>query len=336
MSSRLTARCVVTAIGIAGLLPCVALAAPPRNDNYLASTTVADAQGGFPSSWRDTQNTAEATTQADLFNPDRDGAPLGGGSPETTRCGDASYGKTVWYDLAPPLAGAVELTASGFDTVIAVYEYKVETAKIVRQIACLNETAGTSEDLALPADLEKDHAYTVQVGGVQSAAGIASGALDFGLRFHADRDGDGVYDAEPDRCLELPGIAPSGCPPELKAAPRYRWSPAGSGIRLDSLTVKGAPSGGRIEARCGRCRLKQVVTVKPGASTVRLSRFVGPNLPLGAALEIRVTKPATKTGRYRNGAIGNYFRYTTIRRGLSERLDRCLPPGSDEPKRKCT
>jgi hypothetical protein len=336
MRSSLAAGCIAAAMGVAVLLPGVASAAPPRNDNYLASTTVTDAQGGFPSRWRDTQNTVEATTQPDLFDPDRDGAPLGGGPPETTQCEGASYGKTVWYDLAPPLAGAVELTASGFDTVIAVYEYEVETAKLLRQIACLNETAGTSEDLALPADLQKGHAYTVQIGGVQSAAGIASGTLDFGLRFHADRDGDGVYDAEPDGCLELPGIAPSGCPPELKASPRYRWSPAGSGIRLDSLTVKGAPSGGRIEARCRKCRLKQVVTVEPGASTVRLSKFVGPTLPLGVALEIRVTKPAAKSGRYRHGAIGNYFRYTTIRRGLSERLDRCLLPGSDEPKRKCT
>jgi hypothetical protein len=323
-------------MGVAVLLPGVASAAPPRNDNYLASTTVVDAQGGFPSRWRDTQNTLEATTQPDLFNPDRDGAPLGGGPPETTQCEGASYGRTVWYDLAPPLAGAVELTASGFDTVIALYEYEIETAKIVRQITCLNESAGTSEDLALPADLQKGHAYTVQIGGVQSAAGIASGTLDFGLRFHADRDGDGVYDAEPDECLELPGIAPSGCPPELKATPRYRWSPAGPGIRLDSLIVKGAPSGGRIEARCAKCRIKQVVTVKAGASTVRLSKLVGRTLPLGVALEIRVTKPATKTGRYRFGAIGNYFRYTTIRGGLSERLDRCLLPGSDEPKRRCT
>ena len=59
-------------------LPATAAAAPPPNDNYLASTTIASQE------YRDSVDTTEATTQPDLFNPNRDGLPFGGGDPEPT------------------------------------------------------------------------------------------------------------------------------------------------------------------------------------------------------------------------------------------------------------
>jgi hypothetical protein len=327
-------RRVAIAAVVAMLLPCSAAAAAPLNDNYLASTRMLDAAGNFPTNWSDTEDVSTATTQADLFDFDAQGAPLGGGAPENTRCGAASFGNTVWYDFAPPLAGAVELTASGFDTVIAVYEYDVATAKIVKQLACFNESSGTAEDLPLPTGVLKGHAYTVQVGRVSSSA-PGQNTLSFAFRFFADRDSDGVLDAEPDRCLELPGISPSGCPPSLDAAPRWAWRPSGSGIRLTTLTVVRIPSGGRVEARCARCHLSQVVRAKPGASVARLSKFIGPTLPLGATVEFRVTRPAGKTGRYRFGAIGNYVKFTVTRGGLGARRDRCLLPDSKVPKQRC-
>ena len=70
-----------------------------------------------------TTDTTEATTQADLFNPSRDGAPLGGAGPENTTCKGAPFGKTVWYDLAPPADGDAVIRATGFATVVAVYEW---------------------------------------------------------------------------------------------------------------------------------------------------------------------------------------------------------------------
>ena len=57
-------------------LPATAAAAPPPNDNYLASTTISSQE------YRDSVDTTEATTQPDLFNPNRDGLPFGGGDPE--------------------------------------------------------------------------------------------------------------------------------------------------------------------------------------------------------------------------------------------------------------
>src|SRR4051794_17762051 len=172
--ARLSRRVAIAAV-VAMLLPCSAAAAAPLNDNYLASTRMLDAAGNFPTNWSDTEDVSTAITQAELFDFDAQGAPLGGGAPENTRCGAASFGNTVWYDFAPPPAGGVELTASGFDTVIGVYEYDVETAKIVKQLACFKERSGTAEDLPLPTGVLKGHAYTVQRRGVGPRPARAGG-----------------------------------------------------------------------------------------------------------------------------------------------------------------
>jgi hypothetical protein len=333
--TRVTRRVAVVVVAVAALAPCAAARADaPLNDNYLRSTTMLDPAGNFPTNWSDTQDVATATTQGDLFSFDKQGFPFGGGPPENTHCGSAFFANTVWYDFHPPLSGAVELKASGYDTVIAVYEYDVETARIVKTLKCLNESAGTAEDLALPTGVQNGHAYTVQVGRVVTSDPTQT-KLSFSFHFFADRDGDEVLDAEPDRCLEVPGIEPSGCPPQLNAAPHWAWEPAGSGIRLSTLTVSGVPSGGRVEARCGRCKLRQVVRAKPGQSVVRLARFIGPALPRGATVEFRVTRPAGKTGRYRFGAVGNYVKFTVTAKGLAQRRDRCLMPDSKVPKQRC-
>ena len=121
-----------------------AFAVPPANDNYLQSTKLNDENtGALPLTVQDTQNTLEATTQTDLFNPDRNGLPFGGGQAEPTRCGAATYGNTVWYDLAPSVAGGVELTAAGFDSAIALYEFDSDELRgIKRLVACQNASSG--------------------------------------------------------------------------------------------------------------------------------------------------------------------------------------------------
>ena len=78
--------------------PAAAAAAPPVNDNYLASTAI-----GLPrTELVTTVDTTEATLQADIFQPNADGQPLGGGPAEPATCNGVPFGKTVWYDLAPP------------------------------------------------------------------------------------------------------------------------------------------------------------------------------------------------------------------------------------------
>ena len=163
----------------------------------------------------------------------------------------------------------------------------------------------------------------------------AWGRLDFSFHYFRDSDGDGVLNAEPDTCLRLRGIPPSGCPPTLAAVTRYRWAPAGGGIRLRRLVVAGAPAGSRVEARCRRCGVRQVARVRAGGSGARLTRLLGRTLPLGSTLEIWVTHPREPAGDYRFGAIGNYVRYTVRGNGLGNRVVRCLRPGSMRPRRTC-
>jgi hypothetical protein len=329
-------RSVLGAVCLAACLAPTALAAPPPNDNYLASYSMLGAGGGgVATGFHDAQDTTEAGVQADLLNPDRDGLPLGGGPAETTSCAGTGVGKTVWYDFAPPYSGGAQITTSGFPTVVAVYEYDIRTARIVRQVACQGPGPTGVNELLVLTPAVKGHAYTVQVGGAVAGGEPASGRLDFTFHYYRDGDGDGVLDAEPDVCPLLAGIAPTGCPPRLAAVPRYAWVPAPGGIRLRTLVVSGLPGGSRVEARCRRCGLRQVVKVAAGAHQARLSRLTGPTLRAGSTLELRVTHPQTAAGDFRHGAIGGYFRFAVRANGLGDRVDRCLMPGSTTPRRTC-
>src|SRR4051794_24086143 len=86
--------------------PAAALAAAPANDNYLASLPIDQAE------FKVTVDTTDATTQADTFNPNREGQPLNGGDPENLICKGVGFGKTVWYDLAPRYFGSVDIFAA--------------------------------------------------------------------------------------------------------------------------------------------------------------------------------------------------------------------------------
>lgn len=322
----------IRALGLAvlacALLPVpVAAAAPPPNDNYLASLQM---QTGdvVDRDFRDTVATSEATVQADLFNPNRDGIAFGGGGPEPASCGATSYGRTVWYDFIPEVSGGVQILASGYDTVVAVYEYDAETAKIGEQVECANR--GAAEDLLVP-KVEAGKAYTVQVGAV----GGAAGTLQFEFLFFADRDEDEVLD-ELDRCPSQPGIdAAGGCPPKLAAALSLEWANTANGVRFTRVRVRGVPRGGRVEARCRRCGVRRTVAQGRGRP-VSLRKLVGREAPAGAVLEVFVTRRARGGGRYRHGAIGSYLRYTFEPAGIRKRTVRCLRPGSMKPRRRCT
>src|SRR4051794_16599143 len=146
---RLLLAAALTAAACASA-PALAAAAPPVNDNYLASLPVDQVE------FTGNVDTTEATTQPDLFNPNRDGAPLGGGAAESLDCKGTPFGKTVWYDLAPQVNGGVQLRASGtFQPVIAVYEWNVQNSAITRLVDC---TANANvDDLLLNVDGKKHY-----------------------------------------------------------------------------------------------------------------------------------------------------------------------------------
>jgi hypothetical protein len=325
--ARRIVRWMVGFAAAAVIVPGTAWAATPPNDNYLASTQMTRADGTVAREFHDVVDTSAATVQPDLFEPDREGMKLGGGPVENTRCGQSTFGATVWYDFAPEVSGGVEIVAGGYDTVVSVYEYDVKTAKITRTVTCANKP-GTGEDVLLP-KVEGGKHYTVQVGN----AGATPGALDFKFNFYGDRDEDDVLDLS-DRCPTVRGVSEAaGCPPELRTATLAPYVTASGGARMQRLSVLRVPVGARVEARCRRCGLRQVRVAK--GPVVTLSKFAGPVLPNGAVLEILVTRARTSSGRYRYGAIGNYYRYTIRGERLSARVDRCLKPGSTTPRKRC-
>lgn len=326
-----TRALVLAAAGAFALSPTTALAAPPPNDHYLASTIIRDAKGGFPREWTGTADTTEATTQADLFEPNREGQPLGGGTPEPLTCGGATLDKTVWWDLTPPLTGAFELRADGFDTTLAVYEFDTRSSKILRQVAC-SATPGAPEKLVLPETLKAGRSYTVQVGGAVDADGNApAGALTLGYSYFPDRDDDGILDVLPDRCPDLPGVDSfGGCPPTLKPVVSYTYRRTAGGLTLEQVRVTDVPAGAKVRVRAGRYRSTRVATgdevVFTGASSTRLRN--------GAALEIRATLDRG-TGLYVHGAIGADVRFKVAGGKLGRRTSKCLVPGDGTPRKSC-
>lgn len=320
MVFRIRPRHAAVAVALGCLaLPELAAAAPPANDGYLQSISVNAPGSPLPrEDVKDARDTREATVQADLFAP-----PGAGGGPEPTRCGGAPIGKTVWYDFHPDAPGTAEIQAGGYDATVAVYEFDPRTTRLTRAVTCANNPPGAIEDVFV--EVERGKAYTVQIGGVDAGAGPAGGNLQFGFEFFPDRDRDGIFDPL-DRCPSTPGTqARGGCPLELRSTPKLRAMPTRSGLRARSLSVQ-APRGARVRVRCRRrCSFTQSRTV--GSSrAVRFSRLRGRRLPTGARLEILVT---------RSGAIGSFHRYT-ITRGNFRRIDRCVPPGSTKPRKKCS
>jgi hypothetical protein len=310
-------------------VPASASAAPPPNDNYLASTTINRSDGTMANEYRDSVDTSEATTQPDLFDPNRDGLPFGGGDPEPTSCGDGtSYGKTAWWDFRPPSAGGIQIKADGgFDVVVAVYTWSSSTTRITRRVLCQNDAAG-SEDVVIER-VRKGTNYTVQVGG----AGNTGGPLGFNLTWFPDRDADGVFDAL-DKCDLLQGIERfGGCPPELRSAARITYTTVGTSLRLTGLSLDAVPKGARAEVRCRRCGRASVRRARR-TGTLRMPAFVGRLVPAGDRIEIRITLGRTGNGRYRFGAVGKYYRWPVEPGALGRRVNRCLQPGSRKPT-KC-
>jgi hypothetical protein len=323
--SRLLPPVAALALALTATAP--AHAAPPPNDNYLASIRINNADGAISSPFKQSVDTAEATTQADLFDPNKDGVAFGGSKPEPTGCAAApSYGKTVWWDFVPPTPGAVRIFTSGFDTAFAVYEWDLKTSQLGKQVACQNGSAGTTEERLIERPLRRGRNYTIQVGGVNGAGG----PLDFSFEFFADRDADEVLDAQ-DKCPALAGIfAFGGCPPDVHGSPQVTVVGTGSGVRVVKLAVVRADRRQRVEVRCNRCG-KRVRARAPRGGTIRVRRFEGRTLSAGDRLEVRVTQPRSRSGRFKFGAIGKVTSFPITRDGLGAPRRRCTRPGSAKP-----
>ncbi len=309
---------IAAVAALAMAVPVTAAAAPPENDNYLSSASL-----NSPGSRLDRTHTLKdvgrdttgATVQNDIFSP-----PKSGGLREITsfsQCRNntpaTSYGHTVWYDFYPDVSGLVRLQASGYDSVISVFEFNTQTFQPdYTRRQCINDLSGTFEELF--ATVRGKHAYIVQIGGVNDAAGT----LTFGFDFLADADLDGVLDTN-DGCPRLKATTKSGCPPRLSAEVTLRASPTANGIQLIAVDVA-ATRGSRVQVTCPGCG-RQAKT----ARTVHFPGLRGKQLRAGSRLKIYVTKP---------GAIGAYVQYRIVA-GNFVKSKRCLLPGSRTPRTRC-
>jgi hypothetical protein len=330
-SARWLVRLAAALVAVAGLLAtgAVARASVAANDNYLDATPI------FTERFHDTVDTTQAGEQPDLFVPAAPGRPRGGNLPEPLQCNGQGYGKTVWYDLVAPTDGGLRVTTSGYDAVIAVYEYDPRTARITASLGCADAAKGPTEQLAVAGPrIRKDQHYLVQVGG-STAAGVAqSGVLNLDVQFLRDRDGDGMIDAS-DPCPDASG-AQGGCPPQLPGTPVL----AVAGLRIMQLEWPDLPPGTEVRARCAACGrhgITQTVRVRTG-TTARLTAFGRAPARRGAVLEVSARSRPGATGPAAGaagaGAMGKTARY---RFGSSEYRWRlaCLAPGSWKRRVAC-
>lgn len=314
------------------LVPAVAAAAPPVNDNYLGSTEINAPGTALPLDSPFTVDTTEATVQTDTFNPNKDGTPLGGGPPELTTCGATSYGKTVWYDIHPNVDGGLLVQASSapgtpaFQPVLRLYEWNTSTSRITNTVACA--TPGP-----LAPNVKKGHAYTLQVGGV----GGAGGPLNIDVTFLPDSDGDGILDVgdQKDACPTVPGIArDGGCPPTLNVAPSVLFDRVGGGVRITNLVVAKVPKGAKVTASAGGA--SQTIKAKK-SGTVKLTKLAGRMPKAGSAITLKVTMARIAgSSTYKYGATGAYFKWPVKAGGLGTRVSKCLKVGSSSKFTSCS
>ncbi len=269
--------------------------APPINDNYLDSLEL-NAPGTKLNSvdtLKDVRDTTSATVQSNIFAPcGLSSCPVG--PAEITTCNGVSYGHTLWYDFYPQASGSVEIQTSGYDNVIALYTFNVHTL-IPTPVQCVHTSDFPSEELA--ANVKAGVAYTIQIGGMNAAAG----PLEFLFDYY---------------------IPP---PARLSATPTITARTSTAGLVLTSLTVATA-RGTHVEVNCGHlCRPEAKNVGKFGSTTISFPGLNGVLMPPGSELQIRVSAP---------GSIGTLVQYTFGSAGASKQVF-CMEPGSRTPRTSC-
>jgi hypothetical protein len=320
-------RTLLVACAALVVLPAVASAQssvpPPGGDNLADAIPVRPSNSSFlpltPGVLGFSADTTNYTTEAGEFDV----------------CGNSTYGKTIWSLFAVDRTGRIDITAAGYDSVLALLP--LNNAGVPQSGPCTDRLAGRIE--SFPRDnlpiVEKGNVYAVQVGGFRGADGNFAGGpleVDFELLPPERVEGDAIL----------------------------TWRSARGGIRVTSVRVSG-PRGGAagiqcVRRRCGRQQIirntspkafsdpiakidpaarpkpaggklvpaaKQKDTVRYASSTA----FRGRRVPNGARLVVIVLAP---------GQIGQAFTWDIKNNAAGAKTLGCVEPDGSRIQRRGT
>ncbi|HEX3608598.1 MAG TPA: putative metal-binding motif-containing protein [Solirubrobacterales bacterium] len=265
---------------------------------------------------------------------------------ETTYCGPDPYGKTVWFRYIAPAVGTAVFSASGFDTVLAVYQGSSPTPLGCNDDAVEGQLGASqlpmSEPPGPPFKVSLGE-YLIQVGGAYNTGftetAARNGHLQVQVQFTEDLDLDNDGYPRPEDCndnnpLIHPGAkeirgnkVDENCDgralplPMLK--PRiemasYIYETGNPHAKVREVLIRSLRQGERIELLCrGGCpfRRKGPIFVRRVVSKLVVAH--GLRLALRSSLEVRVTKP---------GWIGREKTFFFPAKGPRRDRERCIGP----------
>ncbi len=339
-------RALATAFIALAALPAAAAAqtpvTPPDNDNYLQPFFV---NGGNSMTVGDVlaiqADTTNYTVQPDLFSPNGNGTPGGGGPPEPTVCegyqNPATYGNTIWSVFRSRNYGRMNVSAASgnFDEVIRVVPFtSPDNPTPVLPGACYDNLAGSQESasgLVFPGQF-----YAVQVGGtIDQTSPTQGGPMQVKFELHAP-----------------PSVAGD-------ALLFWRLQP----LRVTSLTAQGVTKGAKVTLTCTKRACKRIKKTARKPFWAKPLSAVGP-APAGVSMKSAVAgdygvaprafRPVAhaartkfvlmKNRRVKKGAtiklritapgfIGKYFFWKVKKNSLTNKKVSCTDPGSSKPKK---
>ena len=213
-----------------------------------------------------TVDTTEATTQPDLFNPNRDGQPLGGGAAEPTACKGTAFGKTVWYDLAPQVRRRP--AAAGDRLPDGRRGLRVEPAGLADHAAGRLQRQRRRRRPAAESRGQEELHDPGRRSGRRRRRAHASTRRSSRTRRRR------ILDDPLDKCPTVPGIERfGGCPPELRVVPQHRLRRHASGITITRLFVDRVPKGAKVVATCSAAAGRR--RSRPSGRPRHADKFVG-------------------------------------------------------------